>query len=174
MPAQLNFWKARYSKLTQSSYSLKFMISVSQHKGKSSNLQFYQDTARWILPHCHKCIQVLCTRCSHSAATCRADQMKPRGNVFADSANIVGDLYIVESVTTTCSIRSHWAPFMDWELQNEHTISLDWKVYIKFYDLENLAKGKQIGSFCRINLKLTGTHTHKVSTITLVHMRAER
>ena len=80
-------------------------------------------------------------------------------SVITDLANILCVLYI-ESVTTMCSIRNRCALFMDRELRNEREKNdISWlkNIYglVQVGNLEKLAKSKQVGSFCHINLKLS-------------------
>ena len=75
--------------------------------------------------------------------------------------------------------------FVDWELQNgceKNDISRLKTLYriLQVGNLENLAKIKLLGSFCRtltwneVSKLLINTQTHKVSTVSLVLMRAKR
>ena len=75
---------------------------------------------------------------------------------FSDFA-LLGVLYI-ESVATTCTCIVYEPLIMDRELQNEcekNNISRLKSLYriLRVKNQEKLAKSKQVGSFCRINLK---------------------
>ena len=76
---------------------------------------------------------------------------------------------------------------LDWKLQNnreKRSISRKKPFHriLIIVNLENLATNRQVGIICRINVKIkqetgnrqTDKQTDKLSTVTLVRMRAER